>query len=173
MIKMVAGMICLAASLYPVVADAGGAGAGNDTRQAAPVGVPKLVDDGHRARLEAAVNDVLRHFDAGDYAGLAAEMSASKSMKDDADIKAEGFVAVAESLDMDSERRFASINLHAYVADPKADPNGYYASMSHLRTCGGIPCEEQVVMRWVDGRWVLAGFYVIPRGHSTAGNKKE
>lgn len=170
MVKMVAGMICIAASLYPVVADAGGAGAGNETCGAGSTGVPRGVDDGDRARLEAAVNDVLWHFDAGDYAGLAAEMSVTNGIgKDDVEIEAGDFTTTAQSMDVDSERRFLSMNLHAPVQGAKVVPGGRYATMSHLRACGGSPCEEQVVMRWIDGRWLLAGFYVYRQDHSTSG----
>lgn len=171
MIKLVASMICLAASLYPVVADAGGETADDSSCQGRTISTPKLMEDDSRAGFEVAVSDVLRHFDAGDFAGLAAEMSASKSSRNDVDFKADGFMAVQKLLDTESARRFGAMNLHAIVKDPEADPKGHYAIMSHLRTCGGMPCEEQVVMRWVDGRWMLAGFYVYPLAQSTSGKQ--
>lgn len=158
----------LVAALSPMIASAAET---NDVSRACQRSVhdaPKLVcDGGDRERFEASVNDVLRHFDAGDYASLAAEILAgddpekAKATRGEIESMAAQLRQMAEHVDAESGRRFASIDLFAQIEGAKRDPKARYAMVSHLRVCGGRICQEEVVMKEIDGVWQLFGLHLF------------
>jgi hypothetical protein len=162
MIKIAASVILMTASLYPAIADAGEAGEKGGARQPGANHALRVADGGRERRgFEAAVDGVLRHFDAEDYAALAAEMS-SAAIPPGIDINAtiEMLKKAAATIDAESGRRFAAIDLYASAGDAEVGRLGQFATLSHLRSCGGRICEEQITMRQIDGRWRFAGFHL-------------
>ena len=168
MIRAMASAVVLVATLSPVIASADEPNDVNRACQRSVHDAPKLVcDGGDRERFEAAVNDVLRHFDAGDHASLAAEILAgddpenANQTRGEIEPMAATLKQAAERVDADSGRRFASIDLFARLEGKRHDPKATYATVSHLRVCGGRICEEQVVMKNVDGGWQLFGLHIF------------
>lgn len=160
--------IVLVAALSPVIASAAETNDASRACQRSVHDAPKLVcDGGDRERFEASVNDVLRHFDAGDYASLAAEMLAGDDPENaNANLgEIESMVATLKQItghvDAESGRRFASIDLFAQVGGARHDPKARYAVMNHLRLCDGRFCREEVVMKKIGGGWQLFGLHLF------------
>lgn len=158
----------LVAALSPAIASAAEPSDAYRACKGSTHDAPKLVcDGGYRESFEAAVNDVLRHFDAGDHVGLAAEILAGDHPqpasvgRTEIESMAAELKQAIEYVDADSGRRFASIDLFARVEGKRHDPKATYATLSHLRVCGGRICEEQVVMKNVDGGWQLFGLHIF------------
>jgi hypothetical protein len=167
MIRAMASAVVLVATLSPVIASAAEPDDVNRACQRSVHDAPKLVcDGGDRERFEAAVNDVLRHLDAGDHASLAAEILAgddpenANQTRSEIEPMAATLKQVAERVDADSGRRFASIDLFARVEGARHDPKARYAAMNHFRICDGRFCREEVVMKEVDGGWQLFGLHL-------------
>jgi hypothetical protein len=170
MIKIVASVILMTVSLYPAIADAGETDKKAGTSQASANRTLRVADGGRERRgFEVAVDGVLRHLDAGNYEGLAREISAATSLGGEVGILGGHLKQMDERIDAGSGRRFRAIDMYADVDDIERKPQDRFAMMSHLRACGGNICEEQVLMKMIDGRWRLAGLYVLYRKNPVSG----